>query len=105
MRTDECIEQRLWRTFVGLAPAGDDDDVGVIDRAEIVGQLHLRITEHAQRAGLARAQLGAVPGHAEFRPHRREQANRAAELEQPLAVAGDDGDERCAGIGGGAGHG
>ena len=103
--TDQCIEQCLRWALAGFAPTGDDDDVGVINRAEIVGKLHLRIAEHAQRTGFARAQLGAVPGHAEFRPHRREQADRAAEFEQPLAVAGDDGNERRGGIGGWAGHG
>jgi|GEM_PF-6991119 len=105
MGADQCIEQGLRRTFAGLAPTGDDDDVGVIDAAEIVGQLHLGAAEHAQRSGFARAQLGAVPGHAQFRPYRCEQADRTAELEQPLAVASDDGDEWCGGIGGRAVHG
>ncbi len=105
MSADQCIEQCLRRTLAGFAPTGDDDDVGVIDAAEIVRQLHLGAAEHAQRAGFARAQLGAIPGHAQLWPYRCEQADRTAELEQPLAVAGDDGDEWCGGIGGQAGHG
>ncbi len=105
MGTDECIKQRLWRALAGLAPTGNDDDVGVINCAEVVGKLHLRSAKHAQRTGFTRAQLGAIPGHAELGSYRREQAHRTAEFEQPLAVAGDDGNERRSGVGGWAGHG
>ncbi|MNI21476.1 hypothetical protein D3C73_750030 [compost metagenome] len=105
MGAGEGIEQRLRGALAGFAPAGNDDDVGVVDRTQIVGQLHLCTAEHAQRTGLASAELGAVPGHAQFGADGREQTDRAAEFEQALAVAGHDGDGGRVRFGRQGGHG
>lgn len=105
MCMDECIEQCLWWVFVGFVLVGDDDDVGVIDCVEIVGQLYLCIIEYVQCVGFVCVQLGVVLGYVEFWLYWCEQVNCVVEFEQFLVVVGNDGDEWCVGIGGWVGYG
>ena len=89
----QLIQDCLWRRFVRIAPAGNDDGVGLFQQFGRKGRGHRDAAGRPDRAWLDGADGEAVPCYPEFGPLEREQFDRAAEFEGTKPVVGQHNDE------------
>jgi len=97
VRRADQRQQGLRRFLVGVAPAGDDDGVGLAQQPRRIARLDGNAAGGADRSPLDGGNQKVVPVHVQFRTVQGKQLDGTAEFKRAQAVVGQ-GDNTVTGV-------